>query len=124
MIAIRMLVDAEGAPHGHTIYTYEAGEMYRAGDTQPPMSDWLMSAFVASGRAVEVDEIGNPVSVPAAKRARKANSAQTGAARAATTEDAPAPSSDATEATEASTPAAEDESASTDASAAAADAAE
>ena len=71
MQAIRMLIDADGAPHGHTVYRYESGEMYRAGDTQPPMSEDLMTAFVASGRAVEVDENGNPVATPASRRARK-----------------------------------------------------
>lgn len=95
MIAIRMLVDADGSPNGHTIYHYEAGEIYRAGDTQPPLDDFLMASFVASGRAIEVDADGNPVATPASRRARKASSPSADAGMADATDsdatDAPAP---------------------------------
>lgn len=65
-----MLVDADGSPHGHTVYTYTAGEVYSSQST-PSVTEPLMAAFVASGRAVEVDEQGNPVVAPASRRARK-----------------------------------------------------
>ena len=97
MIAIRMLVDADGAPHGHTVYTYTAGEVY-APDTLPPATEWLMNAFVTSGRAVEVDASGNPVATPASRRARKAVASDTPTDSAEASSDAPAPSSDATQA--------------------------
>lgn len=97
MIAIRMLVDADGAPHGHTIYSYEAGEVY-APDTLPPATEWLMSAFVTSGRAVEVDASGNPVVTPASRRAKKAVASDSATDSAEASSDAPAPSGDATQA--------------------------
>lgn len=91
MIAIRMLVDADGAPHGHTVYPYTAGEVYTP-ESQPPATEWLMSAFVVSGRAVEVDAAGNPVATPAAKRARKAVASDVTEDAAEASSDAPAPS--------------------------------
>lgn len=70
MLAIRMLVTADGSPHGHTVYTYEEGEVYSP-DSTPPATGYLMEAFVSSKRAIEVDADGNPVAIPAAKRAKK-----------------------------------------------------
>lgn len=70
MQAIRMLVDAEGSPNGHTVHTYTAGEVYSPEST-PRASHALMTAFVASKRAVECDAHGNPVGTPAEKRATK-----------------------------------------------------
>lgn len=67
MQAIRMLVDAEGSPNGHTIHIYRAGEVYSPATT-PRASAFLMSAFVASGRAVECDAQGNPIGKPAAEK--------------------------------------------------------
>lgn len=72
MIAIRMTVDADGSPNGHTVYTYHAGEVYSP-DSDPPASESLMAAFVASKRAVEVDASGNPIGTPASKRATKSD---------------------------------------------------
>ena len=72
MIAIRMTVDADGSPNGHTVYTYHAGEVYST-DSEPPASESLMAAFVASKRAVEVDASGNPIGTPASKRATKSD---------------------------------------------------
>lgn len=81
MHAIRMLVDAEGAPHGHTVYRYTAGEVYSP-ESDPPATGALMLAFVASKRAVEVDADGNPVGKPADKRATKAEPARAPATEA------------------------------------------
>ena len=72
MIAIRMTVGADGSPNGHTVYTYHAGEVYSP-DSEPPASESLMAAFVASKRAVEVDASGNPIGMPASKRATKSD---------------------------------------------------
>ena len=66
-----MLEDALGSPNGHTVYRYTAGEVYTR-DSEPPVDDHLMSSFVTSGRAVEVDAQGNPIGKPVDRRAFKA----------------------------------------------------
>lgn len=71
MHAIRMLEDAEGSPNGHTVYSYKSGEVYTR-ESEPPVSEHLMTSFTVSGRAVECDAKGNPVGKPADRRAYKA----------------------------------------------------
>lgn len=85
MHAIRMLEDADGSPNGHTVYSYKLGDIYTR-ESVPPVSDHLMTSFVVSGRAVEVDASGNPVGKPVDRRAYKA-----------ATEPAPAPEPEATD---------------------------
>lgn len=70
MHAIRMLHDRDGSPNGHTVHTYQAGEIYSK-ESDPPASDYLMEGFVASGHALEVDAHGNPKGTPAEARAKK-----------------------------------------------------
>jgi hypothetical protein len=67
---VRMLEDAKGAPAGHTVFDYKAGEVYGA-ESEPAMSDPLAEVFVKYDLAVEVDEDGNPIAPPAAKRQTK-----------------------------------------------------
>lgn len=51
---IRMLIDARGAPHGHTVFDYVAGETY----PQPgrEVTDDLGAAFIAAGQAVDASD--------------------------------------------------------------------
>ena len=80
-----MLVDADGSPHGHTVYSYTAGEVYSP-ESNPPATGYLMAAFVSSGRAVEVDEQGNPVGTPATRRGRKSAASEEPEAESAAAE--------------------------------------
>lgn len=68
---IRMLEDRDGA-HDHIhIVTYLAGEIYSLDRHDPPISQDLLDGFVASGHALEVDEVGNPIATPASRRQTK-----------------------------------------------------
>lgn len=68
---IRMTADRDGAYDHFNIVTYRAGEVYHRYRTDPPISQDLLDGFVASGHAIEVDAQGNPVAIPADKRATK-----------------------------------------------------
>lgn len=65
-----MLETVEGSPNGTHVYPYAAGEVYSR-ESEPPISEYLMAAWVGQGRAVEVDAAGNPVGTPASRRAMK-----------------------------------------------------
>jgi hypothetical protein len=67
---VRMLETAPGAPAGHTVFDYVEGEVYGP-ESEPAMSDQLAEVLTKYGLAVEVDEDGNPIAPPAAKRQTK-----------------------------------------------------
>ena len=50
---IRMLRKANGSPHGHDGFIYEAGEFYTP-ETDPPMTEALARIFLREGWATEV----------------------------------------------------------------------
>ena len=68
---IRMTADRDGAYDHINIVTYQAGEVYHLGRTEPRISQDLLDGFVASGHAIEVDAEGNPIGTPADKRETK-----------------------------------------------------
>ena len=68
---IRMITDREGAHDHINIALYQAGEIYHRGRVDPPISQDLLDGFIASGHAIEVDEQGNPIGIPADRRATK-----------------------------------------------------
>src|SRR5579875_951694 len=67
---IRMLEDREGSPNHTHVFLYREGEIYSESSI-PAVSPDLVEGFIASGHAIEVDEVGNPIAKPAEKRATK-----------------------------------------------------